>query len=174
MLFFNKSLRSIYWEYKWFKIKGSFKKPLVFKVFFESIPEAQQVYKNEILKMFRYAIANQDGFRLEFCIGAAFRDGIDAAYKPFVKEVILEKWHNQHEDLVDIISFHLHDDIFTDALYEIAVNPEYRKFDDELESTLRKCVHALKAINTINSNTAIERLVKSGNENVIIVLKMYE
>ncbi len=49
----------------------------------------------------------------------------------------------------------------------------YRPYDDELESTLRKCVHALKTIATELSNSAVKELLFTGNENVKYVLENY-
>lgn len=111
---------------------------------------------------------------MQFCIGVAFTDGIDADYTLPFKTIILERWHEEHEDIVQIVQFHLNNDVFTDALLEIALHPEvYRKFDDENESTLRKCVHTLVAINSPKAKLAIERLVKLNNPNIGFALENY-
>lgn len=131
--------------------------------------------KKQILIAFDKAIEDRDSFGLQTCIAAAFRDGIDSDYIEVFKNVILEQWHEEHEDIVNIIYLILPDDAFTDELWEIAINPKiYRKYDYELESTLRKCVHALKAIGTSKANAILDRLVETGNPNVQYALEMYK
>ena len=143
--------------------------------YFRQIPDKEQLYKEDILELLGEAINNKDVTLLQFCIGAAFTDGIDASYILPFKTIILERWHEEHEDIVQIVQFHLNNDVFTDALLEIALHPEiYRKFDDENESTLRKCVHALMAINSPKAKLAIERLIELNNPNVGYALENYE
>ena len=68
----------------------------------------------------------------------------------------------------------LNDDVFSDILYLIATNSEtYRKNDDENESTLRKCTHVLKQINSKKSNQYIEKLKSLYNPNVYSALENY-
>lgn len=85
-------------------------------------------------------------------------------------------WHNQHEDLVNMIYLeNLRDDRFVEPILNIAMNGEvFRRYDDELESTLRKCVHALKTIDSEKSNSAIEKLRSLKNKNVEFTLEMYK
>ncbi|WP_192823041.1 hypothetical protein [Rufibacter sp. LB8] len=92
-----------------------------------------------------------------------------------IKEALFGTWHSQHEDLVNMIYLeNLMDDRFVEPIVAIALNKEvYRRYDDELESTLRKCVHALKAINSEKSNQALEKLEKLGNDNIRTVMEMY-
>jgi hypothetical protein len=69
----------------------------------------------------------------------------------------------------------LKDDRFVTPILTIAEQGEiYRPFDGELESTLRKCVHALKTIGTEQSKLALARLISSGNENVKYALENYQ
>ena len=49
----------------------------------------------------------------------------------------------------------------------------YRLYDDELESALRKCVHVLKSIASELSNSAVKKLLDTGNENVKYALENY-
>jgi len=115
----------------------------------DTIPNGKKEYKSQIMDFFKEAIRDTDSKKLTFCIGASFRDGIDSDYLNFFETVILEEWHEEHEDIVDIV-YQFKDDRFSDALREIAANKsKYRKYDDELESTLRKCIHALKVIDSV-------------------------
>lgn len=119
-------------------------------------------------------MTQKDKKLLQFCIGASSRDGIDADYIEIFDKLILENWHDEHEDIVDIV-YQFKDNRFTNSLEQIANNPEiYRKLDDEMESTLRKCFHALKAIDSENSRKVINNLIESKNSNIKAILDLYE
>src|SRR5258707_725978 len=93
---------------------------------------------------------------------------IDQRFYSRFERILIEKWHHEHEDIIGMIwLFGLKDNRFIEPLMTIAQQPEvYRPFDDELESTLRKCVHALKEIGTMESDLAVKKLVETGNANV--------
>jgi uncharacterized protein YjgD (DUF1641 family) len=165
-LFNKKKLTDIYQKYNSKKVTNGIN-------IFDSIPDGKKKYKTQILELFEEAILNSDSEKLTFCIGASFRDGIDSDYINFFERVILEDWHEEHEDIVNII-YQFKDDRFSEALKEIALNEsKYRKYDLELESTLRKCVHALKAIDSEKSNRILEELKATKNPNVKYALEMY-
>ena len=68
----------------------------------------------------------------------------------------------------------LQDERFVKPVLNIALNREvFRRDDNELEPTLRKCVHALKMIDSGKSNTALKKLEELNNDNVRCVLEMY-
>jgi len=131
-------------------------------------------YKAEILQMFDTAIANQDEKKLQFCIAVAFRGGLDNDYSDIFYTIILDTWHEEHEDIVDIVT-NYKEERFCDALLKIASDEStYRKFDDENESTLRKCVYALVAINTKKSKEILNKLIETKNPNIQYALDMYK
>jgi len=165
-LFRAKTLTDIYVKYD--------NENLAFGVnIFDSIPDGKKKYKIQILEFFEEAIRNSDSKKLIFCIGASSRDGIDSDYINFYERVILADWHEEHEDIVDII-YQFKDNRFSSALKEIALNKsKYRKYDLELESTLRKCVHALKVIDSEQSNEILTDLRKRKNPNIEYALEMY-
>lgn len=101
---------------------------------------------------------------------------IDSDLCDLIEKALSGKWHSQHDNIVNTIYLeNLKDDRFVDPILEIALNREvFRWYDDELESTLRKCVHALKTINTEKSNNALKRLEELNNDNVKYALEMYE
>ncbi|HTM92718.1 MAG TPA: hypothetical protein VL095_09875 [Flavisolibacter sp.] len=135
------------------------------------IPAGGNNFKGELIELLGHKIKNKDSEDLEFYLALAHQDGMDGAYKPILKELVLATWHQSHEDIVSYIG-DLRDDDFTDDLYTIAITPEpYRQYDDELEATLRKCIHALKAINSNHSNERLEQLKATGNENVHYALE---
>lgn len=93
-----------------------------------------------------------------------------------IEKALAGTWHSQHEDLVNTIYLeNLKDDRFVEPILNIASNKEiFRWYDDELEATLRKCVHALKTINSEKSIQALKKLEDLNNENVMITLQMYK
>ena len=130
-------------------------------------------YKVDNLQMLDTAIADKDIIKLGFCIAVVFREGIDKDYSERFYKIILDTWHEEHEDIVDVI-YDLKDERFCEPLLKIAMNKStYRKFDDENESILRKCVHALKAINTEKSKVVLKQLTEMKNPNVQYALDMY-
>lgn len=101
---------------------------------------------------------------------------IDSSHNVLIEKALLGTWHSQHEDIVNTIHLeNLIDDRFVEPILSIALNKKiFRWYDDELESTLRKCVHALKTINTKKSNEALEKLENLNNDNVKFALEMYK
>ena len=101
---------------------------------------------------------------------------IDSSQFDLIEKALIGKWHAQHEDLVNTIYLgSLKDDRFVEPILDIALDREtFRWYDDELESTLRKCVHALKTIDSEKSNAALKRLEELNNDNVKYALEMYE
>ncbi|MGY3214229.1 hypothetical protein ACVW2L_003282 [Mucilaginibacter sp. HD30] len=92
-----------------------------------------------------------------------------------IAQLLTATWHQEHEDLINTVYLHnLNNNIFTDSLYKIATEPGiYKKYDDEMESTLRKCIHALKMINSGEANTYLEELKNSKSSNVDMALSVY-
>ncbi|MBR9917513.1 hypothetical protein GYB29_07495 [bacterium] len=122
------------------------------------------------------AIKNQSEKELIKCLDLKRRFKIHKNQYDLVVVALSSTWHSQHEDLVNkLISDQLQDDRFVQPILSIALDKEtFRWFDDELESTLRKCVHALKMINSKESNKALIRLEKLQNDNVKFALELYE
>lgn len=167
-MFWRKKLKDIYSKYN-----DAVGLPFGQQKTFDLIPEGKQKYKSEILDALEEAIKNKDKNGLEFCIGSMWRDGIDKTYSNKFHEIILETWHNSHEDIVDIVR-KLNEDRFSDALFKIAMDPvTYRQFDDENEATLRKCVHALRELNSPKSNELLIRIIETENPNVKFALGIH-
>lgn len=129
-------------------------------------------YKTENIQFLESAVDEKDTQKLKFSIAMAFCDGLDKDYSDIFYKIILETWHEEHEDIVDIV-FHFKEERYCEALLKIALEDKiYRKFDDENESTLRKCVYALLAINTKKSNETLKKLILTKNPNVKYALEM--
>jgi hypothetical protein len=174
-MFNTKNLADIYSSYLRIKrnpinVQSAFEAQTMLDIF----EYGKKKYKAEILKMFDIAVTDQDVIKLQFCIAAVCRDGIDIDYSDIFHKIILDTWHEEHEDIVDIV-FDFKEERFCDALLKIALDQStYRKFDDENESTLRKCVDALISINTKKSKDIIEYLIQTKNPNVEYTLNMYK
>lgn len=110
------------------------------------------------------------------CLDHKCSSQIDLNQYFYLKKALEETWHSQHEYVINTIYLNnLKDDIFVEPILQIALNKEkLRAFDDERESTLRKCIHALISINSTNSKAALSILDRSKNENVKFVLEMYK
>lgn len=121
------------------------------------------------------AVENQDELELIKCLDFRNSGKINSDCYDSIEKALLGTWHSQHEDLVNAIYLeNLIDDRFVEPILNIALNKQrFRAYDDELEATLRKCVHALKTINSKKSNIALEKLKDLNNDNVKIVLETY-
>jgi len=128
--------------------------------------------KDELKK----AVENQDEQELIRCLDFGNSGKIDSDCYDSIEKALIGTWHSQHEDLVNTIYLeNLIDDRFVEPILNIALNKQrFRWYDDELEATLRKCVHALKAINSKKSNSALEKLKDLKNDNVQIAIEMYD
>jgi hypothetical protein len=142
--------------------------------YIEKFPFRTQKYKSQLIEILKSKIKNRDCKSLAFLLTLAWRDGFDSDYKVIFKSLILEKWHNCHEDIIDFIR-DFKDDDFTDDIFIIAITPiPYRQFDDELEATLRKCIHALIEIDSIKSKEKIKTLLETKNPNIRNIVDMYQ
>lgn len=121
------------------------------------------------------AVESENEQELKKCLGYRPENKIDTDYYDYIERALLGTWHSQHEDLVNTIYLeNLIDDRFVAPILNIALFKElFRPFDDETESTLRKCVHALKTINSEKSIQALKKLEELNDYNVKVVLEMY-
>ncbi|MFT3935098.1 MAG: hypothetical protein QM726_15835 [Chitinophagaceae bacterium] len=125
---------------------------------------------------FKSAVETEDENALINCLDFRNAGKIDSECYQYIEKALIGDWHSQHEDLVNTIYLeNLSDERFVNPILNIALNKErFRWYDDELEATLRKCVHALKTINTESSNHALKQLENLNNDNVNIALAMYK
>jgi hypothetical protein len=126
--------------------------------------------------LLRKAVENESEEDLILFLDLKNIKNIDSSQYNWIEKALKGRWHSQHEDLVSTIHLQcLKDDRFVEPIVDIALNRKvFRWYDDELESTLRKCVHALKTIDSEKSNAALNRLENLNNNNVNFVLEMYE
>lgn len=131
---------------------------------------------SKMSKLLKIAVEKESEAELIECLDYKKIKDIDSSQYNLIEKALRGKWHNQHEDIVNIIYLEsLKDDRFVKPILDIALNKEvFRPYDDELESTLRKCVHALKSIETGKSTIALERLKEMNNKNVEYALEMYK
>ena len=130
---------------------------------------------NKMKKSLKIAVEKESEEDLITCLDYRTKN-IDYDQYELIEKALSGRWHSQHEDLLNAVYLqNLKDDRFVGPILEIALNREiFRWYDDELESTLRKCVHALKTIDSAKSNNALKRLEELNNDNVKHALEMYE
>jgi hypothetical protein len=131
--------------------------------------------KAKIFNLFEKAIETKSNEMLLRALNFTYNEQIDKDYVNYFKRLLPEIWHEEHEEIITLIWLHnLNNNVFSDVLYLIAIHPEtYRKYDDENESILRKCIHVLKEINSEKSNQYIEKLKSLNNPNVYFALENY-
>lgn len=131
---------------------------------------------NKMKDDLKRAVENEDEERLVRCLDFSNPNKFETDSFEYIEKALMGSWHSQHEDLVNTIYLdNLRDDRFVEPILNIALNREsFRWYDDELEATLRKCVHALKTINSDASNSALAKLKQLNNANVKYALEMYK
>ena len=131
--------------------------------------------KTKIFNLYGKALEIKSNEILLKALHYSFNEEIDSDYVNYFNQLLHETWHNEHEEIINLIWLNnLNDDAFSEILYSIAIHPEiYRKYDDENESTLRKCIHVFKIINSEKSNMYIEKLKMTNNPNVYSALENY-
>ncbi len=127
-------------------------------------------------KSLKIAVEKESEEDLINCLELKKANDIDSSQYDLIEKALSGKWHSQHEDLVNTIYLEsLKDNRFVEPILQIALNKEiFRPYDDGLESTLRKCVHALKTIDSEKSTAALNRLKELNNDNVECALEMYK
>jgi hypothetical protein len=127
-------------------------------------------------KDFIKAVENENEEDLINCLHFERSKEINSIHFDSIEKALRGTWHSQHEDLVNTIYLQgLKDDIFIEPIIDIALKKDvFRLFDDESEATLRKCVHALKTIDSDKSASALTRLENLNNYNVQTVLEIYK
>lgn len=127
-------------------------------------------------EQFKKAVENKSEIDLEKSLEFSGNQKFKSEYFDFIKKALKETWHEQHEDIINTIYLdNLKDDRFVEPILNIALNKEeYRLYDFDLESTLRKCVHALKTIDSEKSKEALNKLIELNNENIKVTLEMYK
>ncbi len=132
--------------------------------------------KTKIFNLFEKSIETKNSETLLLALNYTYKENIDHDYVNYISKLLPETWHEEHEELINLIWLHnLNDDVFSDSIYNIAIHAEtYRKFDDDNEPTLRKCIHVLEAINSEKSNLYIEKLKQTNNPNVSFALENYK
>lgn len=125
--------------------------------------------------MLKKAVESENEQELIECLDLNQIKKIEPNQYDLIEKALIGTWHSQHEDLENTIYLEkISDDRFVEPILNIALNREvFRWYDDELEATLRKCVHALKTIDSEKSNQAIKTLEGLNNNNVKITLEMY-
>ncbi|CAM3967535.1 hypothetical protein [Ectopseudomonas alcaliphila] len=79
---------------------------------------------------------------------------------PFLAEVLLEAWHESHEDIVFELGL-IGEPSTTGAIAKAAVTTfEYLIEWDNLQAFQRKCAYALARIGSLESRAALEALAK--------------
>ena len=132
--------------------------------------------KTKIFNLFEKAIYTKSIEILKIALEYSYKEKIDEDYVHYFSKLLPETWHEEHEEIINIIWLdNLNNDLFSDILYSIATEPKkYRKYDDDNEPTLRKCIHVLKAIKTEKSNLYIKKLEQTNNPNVVNTLENYK
>lgn len=123
------------------------------------------------LKRLQKNILDKDATSLNKTLISLFKDGVDKDFTPLLLILIDSKWHTFEEDIVNLLE-EVADPRAVEKLYQVAIDiPDY----DDMRALAKKCMWALRAINTKES---IEKLTTLKNhkdeiisENAVFMLQ---
>jgi hypothetical protein len=126
----------------------------------EVIPVKEYQHTHELITELLKTNEIQISLNLELLIILATRDGLNADYTDVLCKLLMEEWHEYHEDIVMMLE-EIKDQNSVNALYSTALKiPEY----DDGRSLAKKCIWALGAINNENANAKLQELAGSHDE----------
>ena len=118
--------------------------------------------KKENLKRLQKSILDEDATSLNKTLLSLFKDGVDKDFTPLLLILVDSKWHTFEEDIVNLLE-EVADPRAVEKLYQVAIDiPDY----DDMRALAKKCIWALRAINTKES---IEKLTTLKNHNDEII-----
>lgn len=118
----------------------------------KNIKREQYLYKEELISQLNKVIEDKNEEILNDLISICFYDGVDKSFTLALNQLLLEDWHECHEDIASLIE-KIRDIRSVEVLYQrILKIPE----DDDMRALAKKCIWALKAINTPE---AIDKLI---------------
>jgi len=128
-------------------------------IFLKSVPKNKFIHTTELLSEIKNTT---NDLELEKLLIIISWDGVDNRYTELLCELLMEKWHFSHEDIIMLLE-ELKDPVSIECLYSRALEiPEY----DDGRSIAKKCIWALGAINTIASKQKLN-LLKDHEDTII-------
>lgn len=144
----------------WQFYKGLFGRTDYSDNYWGQFPMGKFQFKNETLNLLKDNLQAKDEHSLRQTLGVIFYDGADEEYTELLLTLLEEDWHMLEEDIVLILQM-IKDPRSINKLYELIIHPP---FEDDLRSMSRKCILALKEINTPESIGKIRLLQNSDDE----------
>lgn len=133
-------------------IRRAERSSMPFAAYVEKLPKNAFLNTKDIINEIKNAIIAKDGGLIECLIILAWQDGLNQEYTQVLCELLAEDWHESAEDIAMMLE-EIRDPLSVESLYERALKiPEY----DDGRSLAKKCIWALKAINT---EQAMEKLI---------------
>jgi hypothetical protein len=130
--------------------------------YWEKFPGGKFQFKMETLSLVKKAVAERNSTELSYVLAIVFRDGVDEDYTEILTDLLDEKWHYLEEDIVSILE-QLRDPKSTDKIFEVAKNIPP---DDDMRALAKKCILALRAIDTQESMEKL-KLLKDSKDPII-------
>ncbi len=146
-----------------------------FDNYWESFPHGNLMrFRKETLLILKESVKRKSSNELSCILAIIYRDGADKDYTDILLSLLDEKWHTSEEDIVNVLEI-IKDPRSINKLYDLAINvPNY----DDMRALAKKCMWALKAINTVESFEKLKLLKKSKDpiikENATFQLKTSE
>lgn len=119
-----------------------------------------EIDKEHILHLLMEGLKNKNADDIEYTLLLAFYFGCSKKYTNTLCELILKKWHFQHENIAKMLQ-KLKDPLSVNYLFKAAMAEyDYLAYDDS-NSLAVKCIWALGDINTSSSRDKLTLLANS-------------
>jgi HEAT repeat protein len=103
---------------------------------------------------------------VDYALLLAHTVGLTAAHVPILNQLLLEPWHQKHEDIASVLQ-RLQDPRGVESLYTAAQATHAYLDYDEVFGLARKCTWALAKIGTPEALESLRRLAKGASSEIV-------
>lgn len=129
----------------------------IYEAICDLVPNEDFLYTSDLINQIDLAKTKGDSSLLETILSIASRDGLNGIYTKVLCNLLNESWHHSQEDIAMMLE-EIKDPESVNCLYTASLIIPWH---DDGRSLAKKCIWALKAINTPEALNALKLLAKS-------------
>lgn len=125
-----------------------------FDEIFTKDTQGKKLYTLELIERLSDVSNTRDEVFLNLLLMISDADGLDDQYTKIFCQLLNEKWHRQHEEIIVLLE-QMKDESSVQTVYQTALDiPDW----DDARGLAKKCIYTLAAINTESAKTYLEKL----------------
>lgn len=143
-------------------------------------PELERIFPSKIdeayiLEELKALQISRDGEALDCLITLAYRIGFTDAIGRLLSKLLLENWHEEHEEIARILQFKVKiPESIDDMEQAMRLKFKYLIERDSYEPFVTKCMYAIADLNTEASKSKLSELAGSEDDPVIKKVAQYQ